>query len=313
MMSERTELFTRYEKNPILTPERWPCKVARVFNPGATLFQGQTLLLVRVQDRKGHSHLTVVKSKDGKTNWRISKRPSLLADSSYGEHQRGLEDPRIVYFGDKNIYIITCVSFRTMYPGNPNAISLLTTENFNTFERKAIPLLPGNKNGSLFPELIGGYYVLINRPYVDGGTCISVSFSKDLKFWGKDKPLLSPRPEYWDDYKVGLGAQPIKTRDGWLILYHASTDIASKIVYRVGLALLDLRTLEVIRRSEEWIMAPRMDYEGGPDGIVFPCGVIVDEQTRELRLYYGANDYYVGLATANLDEVLGYLMTCPEK
>lgn len=307
----RDELFTRYEGNPILTPEMWPYPAARVFNTGATELKNKTLLLVRVKTMEGFSHLTLARSEDGKTDWDIEKTPTLQAESELEEHVLGLEDARIVWLEENHYYVISCVSFRTDFMKNPCTVSLIATTNFSTFKRISKPLVPLAKNASLFPRKIGDKFVLIHRPSVDGQTCIAVSYSSDLIHWGMVKPILSPISGTWCGYRVGLATQPIETPKGWLIIYHGSEDIASRISYKVGLALLDLETLEVIRRSNGWVFAPTMDYEGGPNGIVFPCGAVVKD--NELRMYYGANDYTVALAIARMDETLDYLMKCPEK
>lgn len=304
------ELFTRYEGNPILTPEKWPyLSVARVLNPAATIFEGSTLLLVRVKNRIGRSHLTVATSFDGKEGWEVRISPTIQAEIDEAEHESGLEDPRIVYSKESSCYIISCVSFRADFLRNPHGISLISTRDFKSFIRVSKPLSPLNKNASLFPEKINGKFALIHRPSIDGQTCIAVSFSPDLEYWGKLKQILSPVPGTWCNFRVGLATQPIKTKHGWLIIFHGSEDIASKLVYSVGLAMLDLKTLELTHRTEEWVFAPREDYEGGTSGIVFPCGAVV--VNGELRMYYGANDYCVALATANMNEVLDYLMKYP--
>ena len=305
------ELFERYEGNPILTPEKWPYPVARVFNPGAIQTGIKTLLLIRVKTREGYSHLTSARSTDGKTNWDIEKTPTLQAESEWEEHSLGLEDARIVWLKEFKQFVISCVSFRNNFIRNPCAVSLIATPDFSTFTRISKPLMPLNKNASLFPRKIKGKFILMHRPSIDGQTCIAVSSSSDLVHWGMVNPILSPRPGSWCGYRVGLATQPIETSKGWLIIYHGSEDIASVISYKVGLALLDFETLEVIRRSKEWVFAPAMDYEGGHRGIVFPCGAVIEG--NELRMYYGADDYSVGLAIADIKEVLDYLMKCPEK
>jgi len=306
------ELFKRYEGNPILTPENWPYKVASVFNPGAIKFNDEILLLVRVEDGQGYSHLTIAKSKDGKTNWQINSEPTLAAEPNFGEAVFGLEDPRIVWVEERQEYIITCVSFFKGVTGEPPGISLIATKDFSNFERLGRQLIPPNKDASLFPKTIKGYYALINRPIVEGRADIWVSFSKDLNFWGKDRALILARHRTWDSNRVGLGPPPIETPEGWLIIYHGARNTASGTIYRVGLALLDLETLEVIRRSRDWVFGPKESYErvGDVDDIVFPCGAVVDEKTNELLVYYGAADSVVALATANLDDVLAYLKKC---
>lgn len=311
----KKELFQRYEGNPILTPKMWPYPVAAVFNPGAIRFKNDVLLLVRVEDREGYSHLSVAKSKDGKTNWEIDSSLILKADISFNEAVPGFEDPRIIWFEEFKKYVITCVSFRYNVGDNPPGISIIGTEDFCNFERIAQPLIPPNKDACLFPKKFGEYFALIHRPVVDGRADIWISFSKDLEFWGRDKVLLSARyaDRSWDSYRVGLACPPIETLKGWLIIYHGTRVTASGSLYRIGLALLDLETLEVIRRSNKWVFGPQETYErvGNVDDIIFPCGFILDEKTGELFLYYGAADSVVALATANIDELLDYLIKCP--
>ncbi len=308
------ELFKRYEKNPILTKDDWPYKVGSVFNPGAVKFNDEILLLVRVEDKQGYSHLTKAISKNGKTNWRIDKKPTMEADITKGEAKIGLEDPRIVWLEDRQEYIITCVSFFEGVVKTPPGISLIATKNFVEFEHLGQHLIPPNKDASLFPKTIKGQYVLVNRPVVDETEDIWVSFSKDLIYWGKNRVLLSIRPRTWDCHKVGLGPPPIETSEGWLIIYHGSRATASGALYRIGLALLDLETLDIIRRSRDWVFGPREIYErvGDVDDIVFPCGAVVDEKTNELLVYFGAADTVVALAIADLDDILDYLRKCKE-
>ena len=311
-MDKERELFKRYKGNPILTKKDWPYGAGSVFNPGAIKFNDEILLLVRVEDRQGYSHLTIAKSKDGKTNWQIAATPTLAAEPNFGEAKFGLEDPRIVWFEKRQEYIITCVSFFGGVTGEPPGISLIATKDFSNFERLGRQLIPPNKDASLFPKTIKGYYALINRPIVEGRADIWVSFSKDLNFWGKDRALILARHRTWDSNRVGLGPPPIETPEGWLIIYHGARNTASGTIYRVGLALLDLETLEVIRRSRDWVFGPKERYErvGDVDDIVFPCGAVVDEKTNELLVYYGAADSVVALAIANLDDVLAYLKKC---
>lgn len=308
------EYFKRYEGNPILTPENWPYKVGAVFNPGAIKFNDEILLLVRVEDKQGYSHLTIAKSKDGKTNWKIGPGPALTAEPEFDEAIFGLEDPRIIWLEDRQEYIISCVSFFDKAAGEPPGISLMATKDFLNFQRLGRKLMPFNKNASLFPKTFKGYYALINRPLVEGRADIWVSFSRDLNFWGKDRVLIPTRSRAWDSNRVGLGPPPIETPAGWLIIYHGARDTASGTIYRVGLALLDLETLKIVGRSSDWVLGPKESYErvGDVDDIVFPCGAVVDEKTNELFVYYGAADSVVALATANLDDILAYLKKCTQ-
>jgi len=236
----------------------------------------------------------------------------LIAEQEFGEAIFGLEDPRIVWLEDRKEYIITCISFFDGVACEPPGISLIATKDFLNFKRLGRKLIPPNKDASLFPKTIKGYYALINRPIVEGRADIWVSFSKDLDFWGKDRVLIPTRHRAWDSDRVGLGPPPIETPDGWLVIYHGVRNTASGTIYRMGLALLDLETLGVIHRSKDWIFGPKESYErvGNTDDVVFPCGVVIDKKTNELLVYYGAADSVVALAIANLNDIVSYLKKC---
>ncbi|MCS6815866.1 MAG: glycosidase [Blastocatellia bacterium] len=303
-------LFRRYEGNPILTPADWPYPVNAVFNPGAIEHEGETLLLVRVEDLRGFSHLTLARSRDGRTNWRIEPRPTLEPDPRYKEECWGIEDPRIIWLADQEQYAITYVSFSR---GGP-LISLALTRDFRQFERIGPLLPPEDKDASLFPRRIRDRYVLLHRPIIRGEAHIWISTSPDLRYWGEHQIVIPARPGWWDSHRVGLGPPPIETSEGWLIIYHGVRVTASGSLYRVGLALLDLDyPWRLVRRTENWVFAPQESYErhGDVPGVVFPTGAIVERETGQLRLYYGAADTTVCLALAPLDEVLDYLKRCP--
>jgi predicted GH43/DUF377 family glycosyl hydrolase len=304
-------LFARYSDNPILRPSQWPYPANAVFNPGATTLEGETLLLVRVEDMRGFSHLTLAKSRDGKTDWRIERQPSLEPTEDHKEECWGVEDPRIVWLEEREQFAICYVSFSS---GGP-LVSLALTTDFREFTRLGALLPPEDKDASLFPRVINGRYMLIHRPIIRGEAHIWICSSPDLNYWGDHRVLVPIRPGWWDSQRVGLGPPPIETPDGWLVIYHGVRVTASGSLYRVGLALLDLdRPWEILCRSEDWVLSPKESYEcmGVVPGIVFPTGAILDRKTNELRLYYGAADTSVGLAVADLDEVLGYLKSCPK-
>jgi predicted GH43/DUF377 family glycosyl hydrolase len=302
-------LFKRYQGNPILTAEEWPYPVNSVFNPAATIVDGETLLLVRVEDMCGYSHLTVARSEDGLTGWRVDPEPTLLPDPEAHEERWGLEDPRIVWLEDRGQYAITYVSFSK---GGP-LVSLTMTSDFRSFERWGPLLPPEDKDAALFPRRFKGRYALLHRPIIRGEANIWISFSPDLKHWGDHLMLLPARSGLWDAHRVGLGTQPIETPDGWLIIYHGVRATASGSLYRVGLALLDLEEpTKVICRSDEWVFGPHESYErfGDVPGVTFPGGAVIDEKTNQLRMYYGAADTTVAVALADLPTVLDYLHKC---
>lgn len=303
-------LFARYPGNPILTPKDWPYPANAVFNPGATRFGDGVLLLVRVEDLRGFSHVTVARSNDGKTGWQVEPEPALMPATRHKEECWGVEDPRIVWLEEREQFAVCYVSFS----GGGPLVSLALTRDFRDFHRLGALLPPEDKDASLFPRTIHGRFMLIHRPVIRGEAHIWICSSPDLNYWGDHHVLLPIRPGWWDTQRVGLGPPPIETSEGWLIIYHGVRVTASGSLYRVGLALLDLDDpSNIICRSEDWVLAPKETYErtGDVPGIVFPTGAVVDPDTQELCLYYGAADTSVGLATADLGEILRYLRTCP--
>jgi predicted GH43/DUF377 family glycosyl hydrolase len=307
------ELLRRYEGNPILTTADWPYPANSVFNAGATLLpSGETLLLVRVEDRRGISHLTVARSQDGITNWQIDPQPTLLPDPEhYPEEVWGIEDPRITWIEELERYAITYTAFSTSGP----LVSLALTRDFRVFERRGVIMPPEDKDAALFPRRFHGRWALIHRPistYPTMRANIWISFSPDLKHWGDHAVLLEARQgAWWDANKIGLSPPPMETPEGWLIIYHGVRLTPAGCLYRLGLALLDLEDpRRVIRRSDEWIFGPDAPYErvGDVADVVFPCGAILDPKTGELRLYYGAADTSIALAIGQVREMLDWLL-----
>jgi beta-1,4-mannooligosaccharide/beta-1,4-mannosyl-N-acetylglucosamine phosphorylase len=306
---QESSLFKRYKNNPILTPDMWPYKVNSVFNAGATIYENKVLLLVRVEDMRGFSHLSKAVSDDGFTNWKIDRHPTMSPKTvDFPEEKYGIEDPRIVKLENENSYVIVYTSFSESGP----LVSLATTEDFKTFRRYGVIMPPDDKDASLFPRQFKGRWILIHRPSPTNyllGANIWMSYSPDLKHWG-DSSILLParRGSWWDAYKVGLGPQPIETSEGWLIIYHGVKTTAAGSLYRLGMALLDLDDpSKVIKRCDEWIFGPNEMYErvGDVPDVTFPCGVVV--RGDELLMYYGASDTTMAVATASIKELLNYL------
>ena len=308
------ELFRRYEGNPILTANDWPYPVHTVFNAGACQIGSTTLLLVRVEDRRGHSHLSVARSDDGISNWRIDAQPTFPPDPvNYAEEAWGVEDARVTWVADRQEWIIAYTAFSSIGP----LVSLASTVDFQSFIRLGPVMPPEDKDAAIFPRQFGGRYAMIHRPVSAGssGAHIWLSFSPYLRHWGDHHVLLhARRGAWWDANKIGLSPTPLETPEGWLLLYHGVRHTPGGCLYRLGLALLDLeQPWRVLRRSDDWIFAPEMPYErqGDVNGVVFPCGWILDEATGMIRMYYGGADSCLALATGRLSDVLDYLRTCP--
>lgn len=303
------DLFERHPSNPILTCADIPYPANTVFNAAAAIVDGETLLLLRVEDRSGLSHLTVARSRDGVGGWRMETGPSFAASPhTHVEELWGVEDPRLTWVPEHKQWIFAYTAYSR---GGP-MVSLAATKDFRRFERLGPVMPPEDKDAALFPVQFGGRWALIHRPMPGVhalGSHIWLSFSPDLKHWGDHKILLHARAGgFWDANKIGLGPPPLLTDRGWLLMYHGVRHTAAGDTYRLGLALLhrdDPR--RVLRRASEWVFAPSEPYEHAGDvaGVVFPCGwTVVD---GDLRLYYGAADTCIGLATAHLDAVLDWL------
>jgi predicted GH43/DUF377 family glycosyl hydrolase len=305
------ELFTRHEANPIIRPQDLPYQAHAVFNAGATRCGSSTLLLMRVEDRCGLSHLTVARSQDGITGWQIHDQPTLKADPyNHPEEIWGIEDPRITYLEQEDLWAI----LYTAYSRGGPLVALATTRDFHTFERKGAVLPPANKDAALFPTQFNGRWAMLHRPvpgFAGVGNHIWISMSPDLVHWGGHRLVMQARRGgWWDANKIGLSPPPLQTPKGWLILYHGVRQTAGGCIYRLGLALLDLKDpTRLVARSDQWVFGPQEDYEmhGDVDKVVFPCGWIPDGDI--IRLYYGGADKCVALATARISDLLNWLET----
>lgn len=312
-MGSADKLFTRFDGNPILAPARWPYPANAVMNAGATMNDGRTVLVCRVEDYRGFSHITTATSGDGFSNWVVSEEPLLAASDAYPEEQWGVEDPRVTRIDELDCWLISYTAFG---PGGP-AVSLAMTNDFVEVRRLGLAMAPENKNAAFLPRRVAGQWILFHRPVsaMAGGGDIWLSRSTDLESWTAPEAVLNRRMGgWWDSARIGMGPPPLETSDGWLVVYHGVRKTVSGELYRVGLALLDIdQPSRVLRRSSEWVLGPQESYEvtGDVPGVVFPCGLTHDEASGELRLYYGAADTCIGLATAQLSDVLDYLRECP--
>jgi len=302
-------LFQRHPQNPILTAADWPYPANSVFNPAAVrLPDGTTLLLCRVEDRRGHSHLCVARSENGVDQWRIEPQPALMPEPEhYPEEIWGVEDPRITYVPELEQYAVAYTSYSVAGP----AVSLALTEDFRRFERCGVIMPPEDKDAALLPRRIGGRWALIHRPSTNIGAHIWISYSPDLRHWGNHRLILEARRgAWWDANKIGLACPPIETAEGWLMIYHGVRQTAAGCIYRLGLALFDLEDPErCILRGDRWIFGPEALYEreGDVDNVVFPCGYTIAPDGDTVYLYYGAADSCIALATGSVRNLLEWL------
>jgi len=308
------ELFRRHPANPILTVGDWPYPANAVFNPGAAQVDGVTVLVARVEDLRGISHLGVARSENGIDGWSVEPQPLLVPTDGLASEQWGFEDARAVWTPELDRWVITCTAYG---PAGP-AVFLAMTEDFTRVERHGIIRQPEDKNAALLPHRIGGKWILFHRPKTEFGAGrgeILVSRSADLISWSTPEQVLQPRAgAWWDSLRIGIGPPPLRTEHGWLLVYHGVKETVAGSIYRVGLALLDLdEPTRVLRRLPRWILGPLAPYErqGDVPNTVFPCGLVHDGDSGEVRLYYGAADTSICLATAQLDDLLAAVLSAP--
>jgi predicted GH43/DUF377 family glycosyl hydrolase len=202
----------------------------------------------------------------------------------------------------------------------PSYTGLLRSRDLRSFSVEGLltPLSIDDRDGILFPEKINGQYVMLHRPSHwighDYGTeqpAMWLAYSDDLIRWdyGTRDQYLLMKPQAgiaWEEQKIGGGPPPVKTKVGWLCIYHG---VDNKHVYRVGAALLDLQEpRKVIGRTRHFLMEPEMEWEkvGVIPNVCFPTAAII--RGNELLVYYGAADRVVGLAIADVDALLSHLL-----
>jgi predicted GH43/DUF377 family glycosyl hydrolase len=302
-------LLHRHAANPILTARDWPYPAHTVFNAGAVrLTDGTTLLLCRVEDRRGLSHLCAARSRNGVDGWVIDAEPTLRPEPDlYPEELWGIEDPRITFVPELGKYAIAYTAFGRGGPG----VSIALTEDFRRFERLGLVMQADDKDAALLPRRVNGSFALLHRPIADSGAHIWISFSPDLRTWGGHRLMLQARKGgWWDANKVGLSPPLIETARGWLMIYHGVRHTGAGHLYRLGLALFDRDAPEhCLLRGDPWIFGPSAPYEreGDVGYVAFPCGYTVGDDGDTLNLYYGAADTSIALATGSITEMLQWL------
>jgi predicted GH43/DUF377 family glycosyl hydrolase len=309
------DLFRRSPANPLLSAADWPYPVNAVFNPGATVVDGETVLLCRVEARNGLSHLTVARSPDGVTGWRVEPKPLISHDQHGPLSLFGVEDPRITRVDELGAWLIAYTAYG---PAGP-CVVLAVTDDFRGVDHIGVAMPPEDKNAALLARHIDGRFVLFHRPTspMSGRADVWLSRSVDLRSWSAPEAVLGARAgPWWDSVRVGIGPPPLETPYGWLGLYHGVKRMATgNEVYRAGLVLLDRQEpSRILRRSDDWVLAPDAPYErvGDAPNVVFPTGLVHDPGNDLLRAYYGAADSFVGVATASYSEVVEYTLGCPE-
>ena len=295
----------RYTGNPVI--RRNPVQnVSRIFNSAVVPFEGKFVGVFRGETNTGVPYLYYGESPDG-INFTFSpERIKFYYEGEEYQFQYAY-DPRVVKVEED--YLIMWCDGKDGYP----SIGLGRTKDFKSFELVSHPFLPFNRNGVMFPRKVGGEYLMLSRPSDSGHTRfgdIHLSKSRDLIYWGKHSLVMRSGYEWWQTLKIGAGAAPIETDEGWLLLYHGATQTCNGFIYSMGVALLDREDpSKVISRCQNFILTPEEDYEtcGFVPNVIFPCAALTDADTGRIAVYYGGADTVVGIAFTTVNRLLDYL------
>ncbi len=318
--------LARANINPLIKPlpsHSW--EAFNTFNPAAVYEAGKVHLLYRAQGYDYVSVLGYASSRDGlhleerldypvydtRSFGKKIKKPTEATFAYFsGGGFGGSEDPRLTRIGQK-IYM-TYVDFDGCSPPRIALTSIKLEDFLNhrwLWQKPVLISPPGvvDKSACLLPEKIKGKYVIFHRIYPN----ILIDFVDDLNFeegeYLQGQYLIAPRPHMWDSRKIGAGAPPLKTKEGWLLIYQA-VDERNPGQYQIGAMILELNDpTKVLYRCNQPILSPTQIYEnaGFKAGVVYPCGAVIIKDT--LFVYYGSADSYVCVATANLKNFLNQL------
>jgi len=316
----------RHPLNPILTRTDIPpippelVDVTSVFNPGAIKDGDTYRLILRVQSRSRETFLVMAESTDGVSFKVENKIVDFKGIEKVKEKVFHIYDARITKL-EGRFYIMFAMDMQ-----DGCQLGLGVTDDFKSFEFLGITSNEDIRNGVLFPEKINGKYYRMDRPNKakhsggpTSGSAICLSESTDLVNWQYVSTLISGRFHYWDEF-IGSGPPPVKTRKGWLHVYHGvAGHFGSSNIYQGGVMLLDLNDpTKVLGRCRCNILEPREIWElaGQVPNVTFPSGMIVEKfdgegfalENSEVKIYYGAADTSVGLLITTISELLNAAM-----
>lgn len=312
------DIIKRYPKNPILTYKDIPYKSALVFNPGACKIKDRYVMIFRndfgsFEEKKLEgTNLGLAYSEDG-IHWKVKPEP--LHFPPVTKDFLRVYDPRLCIIKERIYMTFAIDTWHGIRAG------IASTENFEQFEIIHLST-PDDRNLVLFPEKVNGMYVRLERPFPVYGRLglerfdIWISFSPDLKYWGDSKLLVTVEDVPFANTKIGPGAPPVKTDEGWLVIFHAVDTDPSRGKngweekwtkrYTAGIMLLDLKDpTKILGICKEPLMVPEEKYEINDsfrNNVIFPTGAVLEGD--ELKIYYGAADTVICLATAKIDDLI---------
>ncbi|MCZ6655453.1 MAG: glycoside hydrolase family 130 protein [Planctomycetota bacterium] len=293
----------RYEKNPILTKDDVPYAVETVHNAGVAKYGGKYVMLFRSHRRNGRSIIGLAESDNG-FDFTVRPEPFLVPASAgaFAEYEEfGVEDCRICEIDGE--YLLTY----SAYSRHGVRIGLARTRDFDSIERVALITQADLRNVVIFPQKFDGRYARLDRPHSEiSPWAMWISYSPDLVHWGDSRVVIKPVQYHWDEMKIGPGATPIKTPQGWLNIYHGVFPTMDGSVYRLGVALHDLNDpAKVLGVGDEWILQPEDPWErtGYVHNVVFTCGAVAEDDGT-VKIYWGAADTVMCVGTARIEELV---------
>jgi predicted GH43/DUF377 family glycosyl hydrolase len=294
--------WRRVAETPVIAPRGSGWESAGTFNPAVVLRRDKIVMLYRAQDKRGTSRLGYAESTDG-VHFSRRDEPVLIPTEEY-EKDGGVEDPRLVQFGDT--YYLTY----TGYNKKDAQLCLATSADLIHWDRKGVIIAAnkGNwnvkwtKSGAIVPEKIGGkYWMYFLGTSADNKDQAGVASSPDLLHWTEatQVPALLVRPGRFDSRVAEPGPAPIVTPNGIVLIYNGADD---KLVYRTGVAIFDRNDpRKLLWRTDEPVFSPEKNWEkvGQVPNVVFVEGMV--QQHKRYLFYYGGADTYVGVAEAPID------------
>ena len=270
----KQDIVRRYHGNPILTKADIPYPVETVHNAAVVKHGDEYVMLFRSHLRTGRSILGIARSPDG-FRFTADPEPFLTParDGPFAAYEEfGVEDPRITRIDAD--YLITY----SAYSRNGVRVALAKTRDFREVERISLITEADYRNVVIFPEKFDGLYARLDRPHSEiSPWSIWISYSPDLHYWGESQLVMKPVPYHWDEMKIGPGAPPIRTDRGWLSIYHGVFRTMDGSVYRLGVALHDLKNpAKILGVGDSWILQPEDPWEvtGYVHNVVFTCGAV---------------------------------------
>lgn len=296
-------LIQRYHGNPILTKDDIPYRVETVHNAAVCKHDGRYVMIFRAHRDNGRSILGMARSDDG-FSFKADPQPFMMP-ATEGEfavfEEYGVEDPRICKIEDD--YLITY----SAYSRHGVRIGLAKTRDFLSIERISLITQTDYRNTVIFPEKFNGLYARLDRPHSEiSPWSIWITYSPDLIYWGESKIVMKPLGYHWDEMKIGPGATPVKTEKGWLSIYHGVFPTMDGSVYRLGVALHDLKDpAKVLAVGDSWILQPEDPWElvGYVHNVVFSCGA-VPEDDGTIKIYWGGADKVMCVGTAKVEDLV---------